>query len=391
MGRALRVRDFRLLWGARTISALGSWLLVVAVPAHVLALTGSITATGFVLVAEYLPALVLGPIAGVLVDRWDRRSVMVAADAFRAAAVGALVFADDALWVVYAALLAESVGTVLFRPATQAHLPAVVGTGPALADANALTAFTDGTVRLVAPPLGAVVLAAAGFSTLVLIDVATYAVSAALVVLTAKGVPGQRFRKVSDVVVDLVEGVKALRRSDTARVLLRVSTLFLAANAALSAVLVPYGVREFGDGTHVGYLVSALGAGFLVGAWLVRFADGRLGWRWQLGIAHGATAAGFVVLFAGPAFEVALGAAALVGTAGSAALIVPQTTLQRAVPGALLGRIGAVFVTAEAAATLLGALAGPVVVAHRSAWTLAVATGIVILSGVVTGLVERSR
>jgi len=69
---ALRIRDFRLLWFARLVSMLGSWLLVVAVPAYLFTLTGSLVATGLTLAAEFLPPVLLGPIAGVLVGRWDR-------------------------------------------------------------------------------------------------------------------------------------------------------------------------------------------------------------------------------------------------------------------------------------------------------------------------------
>ena len=62
MFQALRIPDFRLLWGGGLISSLGSWLLVLAVPAHILAVTGSLRDTGLVLAAQYLPQLVLGPV-----------------------------------------------------------------------------------------------------------------------------------------------------------------------------------------------------------------------------------------------------------------------------------------------------------------------------------------
>jgi MFS family permease len=118
----LRIRDFRLLWSARLVSMLGSWLLVVAIPAYVLELTGSLAATGLTLAAEFLPPLLLGPAAGVLADRWDRRRLMIATDLLRAAAVALLLFARGPgdVWIVYLALVAESAGTVLSRPASSA-------------------------------------------------------------------------------------------------------------------------------------------------------------------------------------------------------------------------------------------------------------------------------
>ena len=172
MLQALRIRDFRLLWGARLVSSLGSWLLVIAVPAHVFLLTGSVMATGLTMVAEYLPSVALGLIAGVAADRWDRRHLMLATDIFRAVALLVMLFANnrDTVWVVYLALATESTGTVLFNPAAQAHTPVVVGTGRLLSSANSLNAATDGTVRLVGGPLGALLLAVAGFHSLILLD-----------------------------------------------------------------------------------------------------------------------------------------------------------------------------------------------------------------------------
>ena len=114
---ALRSRDFRLLWGAGLVSELGSWLLVVAVPAQVLAETGSLLATGLVLGAEYLPFLLFGPAAGALADRVDRRTLLIAADLVRAVAVTALLCTGLAPCVVYVAVFVESAATTVARPA----------------------------------------------------------------------------------------------------------------------------------------------------------------------------------------------------------------------------------------------------------------------------------
>ncbi len=69
----LRRRDFALLWFAGVVSLTGDWMLGVALPVAVYALTGSALATGGVLVANRLSALALGSVAGLFVDRWDRR------------------------------------------------------------------------------------------------------------------------------------------------------------------------------------------------------------------------------------------------------------------------------------------------------------------------------
>ena len=161
MLQALRIPDFRLLWGGGLISSLGSWLLVLAVPAHILAATGSLRDTGLTLAAAYLPQLVLGPVAGAVADGWDRRRLMIAANLLCAGAVAVMLLGTSPgrYWVLYAALIAESSGTVIYTPALQARIPAIVGTGPLLSSANSLTSVSSGIVRLIGGPLGGVLLA----------------------------------------------------------------------------------------------------------------------------------------------------------------------------------------------------------------------------------------
>ncbi|MFD5826013.1 MFS transporter [Lentzea sp. NPDC060358] len=372
------VRDFRLLWGGRAVGQLGSWLLVVAVPAHVHALTGSVFATGLALAAEYLPALVLGPVAGVLVDRWDRRRVMVAADLVRAAAVALMLLGTPA--AIYAAVVAESVGAVLFRPAAQAHVPAVVGTGPALASANSWNAATDGVVGLVGPPLGGVLLAWAGFEALVALDVVSYLVSAVAIAATRRraAVVGERS--------GFLAGVEALRALPVARVLLPLSAVFLAANAALSALLVPFGVRHLGGTAQIGIVLSALGLGFLGGAVLARWLDGVQP-RTTLAAAQLCTAAGFAGLFSARELWAAVVAAVVIGVFGSVTVVTPKTVVQRQAPGPLLGRISALFLVAEAAATLVGAVGGPLLAEAVSLHFAAMTAAAVAAAGALVGAV----
>ncbi len=394
---ALRIRDFRLLWFARLISLLGSWLLVVAIPAYVLQLTGSLAATGLTLAAEFLPPVLLGPIAGVLADRWDRRKLMIATDVLRAVAVALLLLVRDPddVWLVYLALVAESVGTVLFRPAAQAHTPVVVGTGPALTSANSLNAVTDGTVRLIGAPLGGALLGIAGFGALVWIDLATYLMSALAIMMTAKlGAAGAREEgSAGRFFAQLREGVAFLRAERPAAWLLVVITVFLAANASLSALLVPFGVRVLGGSMQTGLVMSALGVGFLVGAPLIRRLVDRTPPAYLLGGALVATGMAFVLLFLSRSLMGALPAAVLIGVFGSAALVTAQTALQRVTPNAVLGRVSAVQFTGEAVATFLGAIAGPAIAQAASLdFAAYLACGVTVFSGLMAvSLLPRTR
>lgn len=338
---------FWLLWWSSLVSQLGSWLLVVAVPAHVFTLTGSVSATGLALAVQFLPPAVLGPVAGLLADRWDRRYVMATAQAMSACAVGLLLLVHSPadIRLVYAALITESFGTVIFRPAAQAHTPAVVGTGKALSSANALFGGAQGMVRLIGGPLGGFLYAWAGFTVVVWLDVVAYLTSAVLVLCTVRSVG----RLGAASYGFALTGVRAL---------LVVNMLFLAGNASLTAMLVPFGMTVLGGTEQTGFLMSALGVGFLAGAPLLRALIDRVPSNALIGGALVLTATGYVSLFSATTMRVALLAATLIGLAGSMALGGGSTMVQRSTPNEMLGRVSAVLVTGEAVATLGGALAG---------------------------------
>jgi len=356
-------RDFRYLYVANLISNLGSWLLVVALPYHVFRASGSITATGLTLAAESLPALAVGPFAGRLVDRLDRRLVMIVSNIVCAGAVVGLL---AGLPWLYLAVIAENVGLVFFRPAARAMLPAIAGTGPTLVRANSRIAFNNGLVRLLGPPLGAVL----GMPLVVWSDVGSYAVSASLITLVASN----PLTGAGDAGFGLRYTWQKLRR------LLLVNTVFFTANGVYTALLVPFMTRRFGQHpADIGVFFSALGVGYLIGAPIA----GRLVKRHpaspllrvsQLGIG-----ACFLLLAHASTVVVAIAAGGMIGLPGSLLLVTIETTIQRSSADELRGRVGATFFASDALALLLGsiiaALAGP--------WILTVAAGVILVSGLV--------
>jgi MFS family permease len=358
---ALKVADFRFLLAGNLISGLGSWLLVVALPYQVFRLTGSTAATGLTLAAESLPALLAGPVAGVFVDRWDRRRLMIATDLLRAVAVAGILLADrpDRLVWLYLALVAENLGTVFFRPAARALVPTVVGTGPELVSANSLVALNNGIVRLVGPPLGAVLLSLFGLPVLVLLDVASYLVSALMITLTSRLVMPTAVGRIGAVLAELGAGLRFVSRQATLRGLLLVSVTFFTANAVFTALLIPFMTTRFGNHPEViGYLLSALGVGYLLGAPLAA----RLVRRRPVGVLLVLAQAGvglcFVALANAPTTAVAVLAGGLAGLPGSLLLVTIETTIQRTTPNPLRGRTGATFFAGDALADLTGALIG---------------------------------
>jgi predicted MFS family arabinose efflux permease len=288
---------------------------------------------------------------------------MIVTNVFRACSVAVMLLgtAPGRYWVLYAALFAESTGGVLYGPAAVARTPEIVGTGSVLNSANALNAAADGAVRLIGGPLGGVLLALLGIRWLIGADALSYLISAATIALTSRPPRDQAHRQsaVRDVAHELADGVQVLRAQPVARALLPVTVIFLAANACLSAVLIPFGVQRLGGSEHTGFLLSALGAGFLLGAPILRALLNLGQPRTLLAATLTAAAVSYFALFTSSSLSIALPAATAVGMFGSMSLVIPQTIMQRVIPNAALGRVSAVFLTGEAAATLVGAVTGP--------------------------------
>ena len=148
----LRQRNFRLLWSAGMISITGDWALRVALPIYVLRLTGSPAAVSGIVLAGFLASLLFGTVAGVYVDRWDRRRVVVVINVVQALALLPLLAADSPgrLPVVITVAFAESALAQFFGPAENALVPRLV-TASQLAAANSLNSLGNWIGRLARP------------------------------------------------------------------------------------------------------------------------------------------------------------------------------------------------------------------------------------------------
>ena len=155
MTTPLRHRDFVLLWTAGLISMTGNWMLLVAVPVTVLTVTGSSTATGAAVAAGLVPRILVAPLAGVYVDRWDRRRALVWANVLQVGLVLPLALVDDAgdMWIVIGSTFAMGCVAQVVSTAENALLPTLVPGGET-GRANALNALNNNLSRLAGPALG---------------------------------------------------------------------------------------------------------------------------------------------------------------------------------------------------------------------------------------------
>ena len=179
-------KNFRRLWGGTLISLLGDWFNTIALYVVVTELTGSPLALGAVFITKMLPWAVAAPLAGVLVDRYNRRALMIGTDLVRAGLVLGFLLIDQPAEVpwLYVLLTAQVVAGAVFTPAKSAALPNI--TTPAeLLTANALMSATWSTMLAVGAALGGFAVEALGVDAVFWIDSATYIVSAVFILGTA--------------------------------------------------------------------------------------------------------------------------------------------------------------------------------------------------------------
>lgn len=273
---AFAVPAFRRLWIAGGVSDAGDWLLFIALPLLVLRLTGSAFGTSVAFLLEILPAIALSPVAGRLADRLPRRPLLVVVTLAQAAALTPLLLVRtaDELPLVFAVIAAQSALVAVFEPAKNAVLPTLVGRERILS-ANALVGLNGDLGRLVGGPIGGVLFALGGIQVVVLADLATYLVAAALVAT----LPGSRAPR-----VPAGRAARAAARSTLSAVLRRPAVrgpvlLVLVAAVAQGMFLVLFvlfvtGVLR-GSDADVGLLrglqaVGAIGAGLLLGSGRLR-------------------------------------------------------------------------------------------------------------------------
>jgi MFS family permease len=139
----LRIPDYRRLWAAQGVSDIGDALTSLTLLIVVTRLTGSTAALAAMAIALAVPAIVVGPIAGVFVDRWDRRRVMLASDLIRSVLVLGfiLVASTDRLWLMYVIAIAHATVGTFFTPSRMALIPRIVPREGLMA-ANSLNQMT---------------------------------------------------------------------------------------------------------------------------------------------------------------------------------------------------------------------------------------------------------
>src|SRR2546429_8476341 len=175
-------RSFRMLWLGQVVSQMGDWFDTIAVYTIALTLTGSGRAVALIMVARFLPSVVMGPLSGVVADRFSRRAIMITADILRAVVVLGFLFVrrPDQMWLGYVLTVFQLSFSAFFEPAKTAAIPSIVSDRE-LVPANAIAAVTWSVMLTLGAAIGGFVTGLFGTNAAFIFDSLTFVASAILI------------------------------------------------------------------------------------------------------------------------------------------------------------------------------------------------------------------
>lgn len=343
--------NFSRLWTAQAISLLGDWFSAIALSALVVAYShGSGLAVGLLQLTRFMPPLLVGPFAGVLVDRLNRRQLLIISDSLRAVIVlmFLLVTTADRLWLIYVLTILQFCLSALFEPARSAIVPSLVPSDD-LVKANLLSSVTWSVMLAAGAALGGLVASVFGTPTALCVDAASFALSALLIssIRLPQTKPTLTINS-SSVIKDsqqlgFIDGLRYLAKhpATAATLLIKMGGSF----GSIDVLMTIYATQLFvlGDGGKgsLGVLYTAFGLGALVGpALLNRFNNGSVHKMRRLVVAGYACIAVGWFLFGGATTLALAGIAIIVKAMGSSVYwTYSSVIIQKVVPDKFLGRL----------------------------------------------------
>lgn len=395
----MRDARFSAFWLGQAISMFGDRIHQLALGALVYATTGSYVAFGLVFLMAAIPNLVLGPIAGAFVDRWDQKRVMIASDLLRALLVLLVpVVASIDILLVYPMALLVTCVSLFFRPARAAVVPRIVRPEDLLS-ANSALWTAESVADIVGYPIGAAFVAFVGAELALAfwVDAATYVVSAVLIsALVVPPVARAAATRVGSALgafrAELSDGWQVMRSRPVLLQNTLVSAVAQLCIAAMFTLPLPYVEQAFGDRYMQpveawGLLEAFIGVGNLVGG----LAVGLIGVRLRKGrmVVAGIVSMGISVIVLGMTTDlpVALAAAGVIGVTNLIYVVPTQTIFGEVTPEGFLGRVVAIRSSIVMGSMTLAMAVCSIAVAFFPVGSIIAVTGVLTL---VAGLVAAA-
>src|SRR5215212_2454937 len=335
---------FRSLWLAQVISLTGDWFNTIASVIIVNRYSASGLALGGLFIARALPPFLLGPVAGVVADRFDRRKVLVLSDVLRAGIVLGFLLVDrpERLWMLYVLTILQFSVSAFFEPARAALVPGLVQSDELLT-ANTLSSITWSAMLTLGGAIGGLTASLFGVRVSLIVDAVSFLVSATFLL----SIPGQfhaeAVHELESGWQNFVDGLKYVRKNLDVGLVTLVKAMGQVGSFDIIAAL--YAAHVFRQGqegaTTLGLMFTAFGVGAVVGPLITnRFGNSSTVWL-RRAILGGFICMPLAWLIVGidPALPVALAGCVLRGIGGSINWTYSDVLLQKTVPNRLLGRV----------------------------------------------------
>jgi len=386
LGLLRRSPSFGYLFLATAGSSFGTYLAAVALTLQVYDATGSGTWVAALLIADFLPIVVIGFLLGPLVDRMSRRRLMVASDLVRFGVFAALPFVDGVGSIIALAAI-SGIATGFFLPAANAAIPNLVPEEE-LVNANSLVVTAETLSWMIGPVAAGLMVTAWGTTVPYAVNAVTFLVSAVLVAAISE----QRLRSRDPLTRghwrDVADGLRLVFTASPLRTVLVVWNVALVGSAAVNVAEVVFAKETLGAGdVGFGALVAASGVGLAFGSFLSAPALGKVGLRRTyvssfllMGVGWGAAALSGSIWLA-VAFVVG-------GAAGNGSVIVCNRLLvQRGAPDQYRGRALATIMSSNYAVLGIAMAAAGVLTDAFGARAVWVAAGVIYLFAAVVAFV----
>ena len=378
-----RNSPFRLLFVATLGSLLGTWLATIALTVDVYDHTHSGTWVSALLIAVFLPTVIVGVAVGPLLDRLSRRRLMIASDLLRAAVFVLLPFVDRPAWLVALAGVA-GIGNAIYRPTVNAALPNLLAENE-LERGNALFQTVENMAWAAGPLAGGAIVAVSGTHAAYWINAASFVFSALVIRL----IPARRLQ--SEIPIskghwrDIADGLAFARRSRALLAILMAWSVEMIAVACVNVGEVVIAKDSFNAGDFgFGLLFGASGVGLAIGSFFGGMLAERRAVAGLFGPAMIVAGLGYLIASGAPNVWIATPPVVLAGIGSGAAALYNVLLIQRAVPDSYRGR--AFTLAMSLTYLILGpamAVAGPVTNVLGARWIWAIGAGFSILAGFV--------
>ncbi len=350
-GDVLRNRDYFYLWGGSIVSNVGNRVHFIALMVYTYGLTGKALDLGLLMIIMSIPNFFLAPVMGVLADRMDKRKLMIASDVARFAVVMLFPFTQN-IWQIYVLAFLIGAANSAFFPSAFSIIPMIVPKKDLLT-ANSLNVTTQNVVAIVGPAGGGLIVGFWGTTPAFVFNSFTFLVSAFMILLIRK--PKAREVLSGEIETaptadkpsyfrEFIEGLRFMLSDPMMRYIIFVCSALILVTSGLNPLFIVLTKEVLGKGeVAFGYLISALGVGGIVGAFLYGLVGQRFSRVAIIINLLFLDALIIVALGINTSYYVALGLFAVFGIIGTVFSVTIMTLLQEYVPEGKMGRAMGVF------------------------------------------------